>query len=405
MGERMELGGLLEREAREAAALGQTFGVPVGAVRRDWRQTTEYRAKLAEALRFVNEVYSGRRRASLFVEAMTTAEFPLLFGDIIERQVLAKYEAWPVTWPAVARVVTVPDFKPTKLFPPVLGGDTRLEKVPEGSSYPYETLAEQAPLTVSVDVYGRKLGISWRTLVNDDLDMLKDLPDRLAIAARRTEELLVTEQYVDAAGPHAALYTAANKNLVVTGNGASTNNPPLTIAGLQDAFTVLSKQTDERGNPIMVEAVTLVVPPALEVTARNILSATELRFDTVPPGGTGAPNQQLIVANWMRNRTQIQVNPYISQICTDANVRDKMWFLFANPSVGRPALVVTQLRGHERPQILIKNPMGLLPGGGAVSPLEGDWETDSIEYRIRHVFGAFRIDGRATVASKGTGAL
>jgi hypothetical protein len=171
-------------------------------------------------------------------------------------------------------------------------------------------------------------------------------------------------------------------------------------------MTVLANQLDENGEPMMVESVTLVVPPALEVTARNILSATELRFGTVAPGATTGVNQELTAANWMRNRVNLQVNAYIPIVASGAAAnRHKMWFLFANPNVGRPALLAAFLRGYDQPQILIKEPNARTPGGGRVDPMDGDFDTDSIQYRVRHIMGASRIDGKATVASKGTGAL
>jgi hypothetical protein len=333
---------------------------------------------------------------------MSTSDFPILFADIISRSILTSYTAWPVTWPAVAKKVTVRDFRDNKLFLPMLGGDARLTGVPEGTWYPEVGLTEQTPITFTVKKYGRKMSFTFESMVNDDLDFLRDMPTRLGRGARRTEEREVTDQYIDANGLHASLYTSAN--LVVTGNGAATNNPELSIAGLQDAMTVLANQVDESGEPIMVETVTLVVPPALEVRARNILSATELRFGTVAPGATSGTQQELTTANWMRNRVNLQVNPYIPVVASGSTYKHSMWMLFADPRVGRPAILAAFLRGYEEPQILIKDPNARTPGGGSVNPMDGDFDTDSIQYRVRHIMGTKMVDPKATVASKGTNA-
>jgi hypothetical protein len=214
---------------------------------------------------------------------------------------------------------------------------------------------------------------------------------------------------VDTNGPHASFYTSGNKNIVNTANsgGSSGNNPPLTIAALQDAFTVLSKQTDADGNPIVINAVRLVVPPALKVPAMNILSSLQL-WVTAPSAGGGGPltttttgGQQLVTSNWMTNVVELDVNPFIPVVAgTNGNTS---WFLFADANVGRPALEVGFLRGHDAPEMFMKEPDAIRIGGGAVGPTDGDFNTDSIVYKIRHVLGGTRLDPKMTVASNGSG--
>jgi hypothetical protein len=392
----------IEQIDAESASIERMFGPRVGRnVSMKRRSDPAYISDLAEASRFLSSVLDGQRPLHYFHEAMSTSDFPELFGDIISRQTLATYTMWPVTWTSVAKKILVRDFRDNKLFPPMLGGDQRLDVVPEGTNYPEVGLEEQTPVTFSVKKRGRRLAFTFEAMLNDDLDLLRDIPGRLATAARRTEEREVTDQYVGAAGPHASLYTAGNANIINTSNGAAATNPPLSIAGLQDAFTVLGNQVDEEGEPIMVESVTLVVPPALEVTARNILSATELRFDTVSPGATTGLNQGLTTQNWMRGRVVLQVNPYIPIVATSN--QHTTWFLFANPAMGRPAIIAAFLRGFDQPQILIREPNAITPGGGRVDPMDGDFDTDSIQYRVRHIVTAARLDGKATVASNGSG--
>lgn len=387
----------------EGTDLEKVFGRARGSLLETYRQTPKYKMQLVTAAKVMADVLEGKRSIERLREAMSTSDFPIAFADIISRSILTTYNNWPVTWPAVAKKVLVRDFRDNKLFLPMLGGDARLGNVPEGTNYPEVSLTEQTPVTFNVAKFGRRMAFTFESWINDDLDFLRDMPERLGRGARRTEEREVTDQYVDANGPHASLYTSST-NLVVTGLGASADNPELSIAGLQDAMTVLASMTDESGEPIMIETVTLVVPPALEVRARNILSATELRFGTIAPGATSGTQQELSTANWMRNRVNLQVNPYIPIVASGSAVKNSMWFLFADPRVGRPAILAAFLRGHDQPQILIKEPNARTPGGGAISPLEGDFDSDSIQYRVRHIMGTKRIDYRATVASKGTNA-
>jgi len=363
-----------------------------------------YERRLAEAAAAWADVLEGRKSVAwLLNEALTTSDFPLLTADILDRSMLAQYREWIPTWPAYARRRTVRDFRTVKMFPPAYGADLRLEEVDEQDQYPEATLTEQAAVTLSVKKYGRRLSFSWEAIVNDDMQQLMDIPGRFARAARRTESRAAVDLFVDASGPHASLYTAGNKNIINVANGASANNPPLSISGLQDGFKVLANIKDEQGEPIFIDAVTLVVPPALEVTARNILNAIQLELTTaggVRDGGSG--EQRLIAQNWMRNRLTLVVDPYLPMVATTAN-GNTSWFLFANPNDGRPALMLAFLQGHEEPEIFIKSPNAMRVGGGMANPMDGDFENDSVTYKVRHVLGGGRIDPRATVASNGSG--
>jgi hypothetical protein len=241
-------------------------------------------------------------------------------------------------------------------------------------------------------------------IINDETGFFGDLPDRLAEAARQTEQNLVVTQIVGSTGPNAALYNNTNKNVVNIANGAAANNPPLSIAGLQDASTVLMNYRDELNRPIVIPMVTLVVPPALEILARNILNALQIEL-TQQPGvrDSGSGEMRLIVDNWMRNRYQLVVNPFLP--IRDTTTGNTAWYLFAAPNFGRGAIWLGRLLGHESPELFVKEPNARRLGGGAINPLDGDFDTDDVQYKVRHVLGVTIVDPRLTVVSKGTGAV
>jgi hypothetical protein len=349
-----------------------------------------YMGKLAEAARLVEDVYKGKRPAHLLREAMTTSDFPNLFGDILDRQLLASYREAPYSWNQIVKRATVRDFRTVKRFT-LDGGEGDLDVVAEQANYPAASLSDGV-YSYAVKKYGRRMPFSWEALINDDLDALKDIPERLGKAARRTEEKFVTELFVDASGPHASYYTAGNANIV-------TSNPVLSIAALQTAMKVIGAMVDADSEPIAIEMFTLWVPPALEVTAQNILSALQLELAE----GGGTSNQKLITSNWMKSRVRLAVGYYIPIVASTAN-GSTSWFLFANPAGGsRPAGEAGFLRGHEEPEVFIKSPNAQRVGGGLVDALAGDFETDSVEYKVRHVIGGSRMDPKMSVASNGSG--
>ena len=387
----MEFLEVIENIRAEEASVQRLFGSE-GQGARHGAKSPKYMQKLSEAARLVADVMSGKRPAHLLREAMTTSDFPYLFGDILDRQLLAAYQESAATWPNYAKRNTVRDFRAIKRFG-VYGGDQVLEEVPQDHEYPISKIDEDTPYSYAVKKLGRKMPFSWETLINDDLDALKDIPERFGRASRRSEEKFATSLFVDANGPHASFYTGGNANIV-------TGNPALSITGLQTAMKVLAAHKDQNGEPIVIDVVELVVPPALEIDALSILNATQIWLDP----NLSAPNkkQSLVTENWMKSKLHLNVNAYIPIVASSAN-GDTSWFLFANPNNGRPGLEVAFLRGHEEPEIFMKAPNAMRVGGGGMDAMNGDFDTDSIEYKVRHVLGGSRMDPKMTVASNGSG--
>lgn len=355
------------------------------------RRSPEYMGLLAEAATLVADVCAGRKPMRYLSEAMSTSDFPQLFGDVLDRQLLANYRETPITWPAYIKRSTVPDFRTVKRFR-VDGAEGVLTEVPQGTGYPATAITD-AEYTYSVKKYGRRLPFLWEAFVNDDLDALRDGPDRLARAARRTEERFATGLFVGTDGPNSTFYASGNANVV-------TGNPALSIESIQTAYTVLGSMVDTDGEPIVIDAAVLVVPPALEVVAQSILNATVIR-NTAATGG-GASGRELEVANWMRSKLKLVVNPYIPILAT--NNKHTSWFLFSDPGNGRPAAEMGFLRGHEEPELFMKAPNATRIGGGPVDPVtSGDFDTDSVDYKVRHVLGGTLLDPKMSVASQGDG--
>jgi hypothetical protein len=359
------------------------------------RNTTEYKQKLIEVQTYLNDLQARRSRIPLR-EAMSTSDFPNLFGDILSRRLASAYMVYGTNWTAYAQQRMVPDFRNVKTLA-TFGGNQLLVEAPEGTTgVGYRAVEDRELADYAVKKYVGKVQMTMETLVNDDLGAFDILPTSLAEGARRSEEKFVTELYAGTSGPLAAVYNATNNNVV-------TSNPTLSISALQTAYTVLKNQTDENGLPIFVDAVTLVVPPALEIVARSILEATQLEVGLVGQGADAAPaeEQRIITANWMANKTQIVVNPWLPYIA-DSN-GDTSWYLFASPTSGRPAIEVgfLSLLGGA-PAIFRRRPDAVSLTGNTEIPI-GSFDSNSYEWGVMHVFGGQLADFRCTVASNGSG--
>lgn len=394
--------------------------------------------KMSEAANLVLRAFRGGKRDILNLqEALATSDFPNLFGDVIDRAVLANYLETPYTWNLIANQADVADFRPVKRFA-VNGGTGLLGAVDsngfpipleQGAQYPEDSLSDAA-YTYRLFKRGKRMPFFWETLIDDDLNAIKDTPARFGRGARRDEEYFVTKLFANGTSAItqngasvAALYSNTNKNIVNNTNVGDSggNNPALTITALQRALIVMMQQLDSTGQPISIEAVTLVVPPSLKVVAMNILNTDYVLM--ADQGGTQQVNganlsatvaQQLHAMNWAKNIVRLAVNYYLP-IC-DTTYGHTGWYLFANPENGRPALEVGKLRGHATPELFMKLPNsvaisegrmgpgpGTIPGTSNMNPMEGDFDTDSVHYKVRNVFGGTRIDPLMTCFSNGSG--
>lgn len=386
----------LRHEATFSASMAQrALGPEAGfAQTRGLRGRPDYFERLTEACDILNAARRNKYGMWMFEEAMGTSDFPLLMGDVLDRQLLGAYAEHMPTWSAYCRRGTVPDFRSVKRNY-VDGAEGKLPAVGRGGKYLPAVLTE-GEYSYQVSKYGRIVEWNWEAYVNDDQDALAaSSPVRLGKAARRSEDRFATELHVDANGPHASLYTTANKNIINSTNGASSTNPVLGVVGLQDAFTVLGLMVDADGEPVGIDGVVLEVGPALAQVANNLVSAEQIII------GTDSSAQRVLTSNWMRSKVRVVVNPYIPIIATSGNTHTT-WFVHASPSESRPAMEIGFLRGYEGPQLFQKLSDQVRLGGGG-SQWDGSFENDTTAFKVRHVLGGSRMSGKSTVASNGSG--
>ena len=354
---------------------------------------------MAEALNLIQNKagYTPRRHAAILEEAITTTDFPYLFGQVIDRQLLANYKGFDADWKNYMRVTTVPDFNAVRREK-LHGTDSRLPVVPEKGEYQPST-PTNCRYTYNVKKYGRQFDISWEAMINDSLGAFQDVPQRMALAAARTEYYFATSLFAAATGDgNANLYGAT-----ITDCGQEITNLgvlPLTIGNLETTMELMAAQTNPAGEPLGIRAKHLVVGPALEFTARQILTSSVKMWtaESIDVDGTvySTPYPTNNVVSQMG--LQLHVNPYIPVI--DTTHGDTSWYLFADPS-DVAAMEFGYLRGHESPEIVMKSSDKVSPAGGSMSPFSGDFATDNVMYRVRAVFGGTPMDPRATYLQSG----
>lgn len=330
------------------------------------------------------------KREYLMKEAMTTTDFPYLFGEILDRQVLQGFKETPQVMARVCRPGRVRDFRTVHRYE-ISDGDDRLEEVAEKGEY-LASDRQEARYTYALKKYGRQFDISWETIINDDLGALRDTPMRFAKAARRAEEYFITSLFWNADGPLDAYFNAADGGAAVAAN-------PLTIANLETAVEAMAAYTDQGSSPILNKPKYLVIPPALEFTARQILTSANKQWlwpESDESGPFAYPTSNVIAQYGL----EILINPWIPIIATTGTIGATTWALFSDPN-DIAAAEFGLLRGHESPELFMKASDQTRVGGGLASPMDGDFATDNIFYKVRHCFGGVVLSGRAGYASDG----
>jgi hypothetical protein len=331
-------------------------------------------------------------------ETHTRSDFAQLTGDVLGRMSIARYNEFPSPWRQFAKVTAnLTDFRPVKRIP-LNGLEGAWPEQMEDEELEYGALAEGTAVTLTARKYALGVRLSFELIINDDLNAFSSIPDRLGRGGARTVNRAVTATYVGVNGPLATVYSAPNGNIVVANASLGTTiNPVLSIASLSAAYGQLRGMTDTQGQPIMMEAAVLVVPPALEVVARNILQAITIR--TTSAGG--ASGQELEVANWLGTGLTLAVDPYIPVIATTAN-GNTSWFLFAAPSTGNPAIEVAFLTGYAAP-VIYQRATDTMRVGDGMDQEAGSFATMSNEWKGVVAFGTAVLSVKSTVASNGSG--
>jgi hypothetical protein len=345
--------------------------------------------------------YSASKREYLLKEAETTTDFPYLFGTVLERQLYAKYKAADPDFRSYIKVGTQNDFRPSWLIG-VYGMTSQLSSVAQRQEYKQDSNLADGKVAIQLAKYGAEFGLSWEAMINDDLGAFSDIAERFALRAMRSEYRFATSLFASASGPHASLFGAPIAHPI---DGVNVTNlfssSTFGIDKLATAAATMRRFTDSDGEPVIFDGFELVVPPALEIPMLQALNPANI----IQSAGDATSGAKAIIRSSSNTVPQLNitghVNPYLPLIDTSGNA-DKTWYLFGKLSNAGYAARMNFLRGHETPELCMKNPNKISLGGGTMSPLEGDYESDSIRWRIRHVFGGTQVDPRYAAAFIGS---
>lgn len=350
-------------------------------------------------------------RSAIYTEAEeshSTSDFPTALKAITTVAFQAQYEQIQSVYPQYTTQYNVNNLRPQSFYsllpdlsnlPDSNGGEPTIKespggipRVPELTEFPTISFVASES-SFGVAKYGARVNFSFEMLLNDEWGVLETLPTQLAQLARNQEDIVATEVLASPTGPNAVFFNNTNKNIVTVANGFAANNPVLSVDAVVNATSTIRSRTFG-GNPVVVNRFALMVPPALEAKARQLLGVQSFQIDD-PVNGV------YTIANPISDITLI-VNPWLTVIDKSANV-NTTWYVMPLGSEGvRPAVVFSKIRGRETPELRIANATGEYLGGGSVPGREGSFVNDDIEFRVRHFVGAAGIAFETAAVSKGT---
>lgn len=348
------------------------------------------RAKVTEADRLLTQAAQGDKiAAGKLAEVHATSDLKFNVAHLISSVAIPQFDEAERTWTKVAGVRTVPDFGPVRLmsmFGSLTGSGVAeeggLPTVPEAAPYPYVTITGQEAFYAKLRKLGAKFGFTWESNVNDIVGFFEQIPGELIQLALDTEEREVYEALIE----------------------GTTNT--LGSQELPDGTT-----TDPNA-PISPEAIWAAVIQLqnVEVNGRKVGRATG--YNVVVPAGTAD------FIEWKLNQNIIQIQDGLVtygpgdrsvfnniSIVESAYVTGTNWYVLPKPNaIRRPVLELLRLRGYEQPELRVHGDTGSYVGGSSVSPFEGNFDNDTIDYRIRYVAGGVLWSDDYSVHSDGTGA-
>lgn len=295
------------------------------------------RARLREA--------AGSITGEHFSESVDTTTFANVLGSSIARRMVEDYRQAVQydTWRNIVTVESVTDFRTQELTR--MGGYGNLPDVAQGGPYDALSSPGDEKATYALTKRGGTEDITLETIANDDARVVRAIPTRLALAARRT----LYEFVFDFIRTNPTLYDSVVLFHATHGNLGSS---ALDATSWSAARLAMMKQTEAGSSKRLgIGPRILLVPQDLEETAYNLF----VRNTNNDPNFVQQQSVKIIpVSYW-----------------TDTND----WAAAADPRE-MPGIEIGFYQGREEPEIFVQD-----------SPTVGSlFSHDKLTWKIRHIY-------------------
>lgn len=286
----------------------------------------------------------------------STSDFGNILLDVANKAILLGWEENDETFEKWTKKGQLSDFKTAHRVG--LGAFPSLRKVREGAEYKYVTLDDKGE-TIALATYGELFSITRQAIINDDMNMLTDVPMKFGRAAKATIGDLVYAVLVDneKMSDKKALFSADHKNMITGGMDVETIS----------AGRTAMRQQKEGERTLNIRPAFMLVPTTLETQAIQVVKSGSVKGADV--------NSNII--NPIRDLAEIVAEPRLD----DASEKD--WYMASRQ--GSDTIEVAYLNGIDAPYI---------------DQLEG-FTSDGVTTKVRIDAGVAPVDYRGLLKVSG----
>lgn len=286
----------------------------------------------------------------------STSDFGNILLDVANKAILLGWEENDETFEKWTKKGQLSDFKTAHRVG--LGAFPSLRQVREGAEYKYVTLDDKGE-TIALATYGELFSITRQAIINDDMNMLTDVPMKFGRAAKATVGDLVYAVLIDneKMSDKKTLFSADHKNMITGGMDVETIS----------AGRTAMRQQKEGERTLNIRPAFMLVPTTLETQAIQVVKSGSVKGADV--------NANII--NPVRDLAEIIAEPRLD----DASEKD--WYMASRQ--GSDTIEVAYLNGIDVPYI---------------DQLEG-FTSDGVTTKVRIDAGVAPVDYRGLLKVTG----
>jgi len=268
----------------------------------------------------------------------STVSLPYILENVMNKTMLAAYQAALPTALQLCRVSSVSDFKQVSRLR--LLGTGGFSKVAADGELKHGMVDEQR-YTNQAETYGQILMLTRQMIINDDLGAFMDLPQAIGRSGAAAVDDLFFTLLLSNPG---SFFASGNNNYQ---SGATTAFSADSLTAGKTLFRKLkagpgSKAKDKK--PINIRPKTLLVPVELETEAELLMGSAQIMVASGEDATT-----KMATDNPHRNKYQVVSAPHLSDSYY-TGYSALAWYLFADPAVVA-AFELVFLNGRQTPTI------------------------------------------------------
>ncbi|EKS6155821.1 Clp protease ClpP [Salmonella enterica] len=206
----------------------------------------------------------------------STSDFGNILLDVANKAILQGWEEAPETYEQWTRKGQLSDFKTAHRVG--MGGFNALRQVREGAEYKYVTTGDKQA-TIALATYGELFSITRQAIINDDLNMLTDVPMKLGRAAKSTIADLVYA--ILTSNPK---MSTDNVNLFDKAKHANVLEGALMDVASLDKARQLMRTQKEGERHLNIRPAFVLVPTALESVTNQVIKSASVKGADINAG-------------------------------------------------------------------------------------------------------------------------